>query len=233
MSKRNGTWLIGTLTVDERILEEAAHPETLRSRPEIRVLPGPMRDAWIEHNPYVARASPGFIQSVQRIIEFNQKLPRPGSPLQQDGLAVDLAAQSHAAGRRCRRQLLCFRRPPLLPGSIFLRQADGARSVASSDGRGFIEKEHTVLHIAASRNSLEGGTTVETPVNPATAMAPERARLWALIRPSVWSDQREGLTRGHFRTRAASPLAEPQAHAESPSRARAASACDATPRHNP
>jgi imidazolonepropionase-like amidohydrolase len=76
MSKRNGTWLIGTLTVDERILEELTHPETLRTRPEIRALPGPMRSAWIEHNPYIARTSPGFIQSVQRIIEFNQKLVR-------------------------------------------------------------------------------------------------------------------------------------------------------------
>jgi imidazolonepropionase-like amidohydrolase len=76
MSRRNGTWLIATLTLDERILEETAHPETLRSRPEIRVLPGLMRAAWIEHNPYVARASPGFIQSLQRIIEFNQKLVR-------------------------------------------------------------------------------------------------------------------------------------------------------------
>ena len=76
MSRRNGTWLIGTLTVDERILEEMTHPETLRSRPEVRVLPGPMRAAWIEHNPYVARASPEFKQSVQRIIEFNQRLVR-------------------------------------------------------------------------------------------------------------------------------------------------------------
>jgi imidazolonepropionase-like amidohydrolase len=76
MSKRNGTWLIGTLTVDERILEEMTHPETLRSRPEARVLPGPIRAAWIEHNPYVSRASPEFKQYLQRIIEFNQRLVR-------------------------------------------------------------------------------------------------------------------------------------------------------------
>ena len=76
MSKRNGTWLIATLTVDERILEEISHPETLKARPELHALPEISRQAWIEHNPYVQRASPGFIQSVQRIIEFNQQLVR-------------------------------------------------------------------------------------------------------------------------------------------------------------
>jgi imidazolonepropionase-like amidohydrolase len=35
-----------------------------------------MRAAWIEHNPYAARASPGYVEYVQHIIEFNQKLVR-------------------------------------------------------------------------------------------------------------------------------------------------------------
>jgi len=72
MTQRNGTSLIATLTLDERILEQASHPETLRTRPEI---PEGLRSTWIEHNPYVGRG-PGFIQYVQRIIEFNQQLVR-------------------------------------------------------------------------------------------------------------------------------------------------------------
>jgi imidazolonepropionase-like amidohydrolase len=76
MARRNGTWLVATLTLDERILEETTHPETLRSRPEIRVLPEPMRTVVLEHNPYVARNSPGFVQAVQQIIEFNRQLVR-------------------------------------------------------------------------------------------------------------------------------------------------------------
>lgn len=75
MTQHNGTGLIATLTTDDRILEAATHPETLRTRPEIRVLPDAMRNLSIEHNPYVGRA-PGFTQHVQRIIEFNQQLVR-------------------------------------------------------------------------------------------------------------------------------------------------------------
>ena len=76
MAKNNGTWLIATLTVDDRILEELTHPERMRARPEVRLLPAILRNAWIEHNPYAARSSPGFIESLHRIIGFNQQLVR-------------------------------------------------------------------------------------------------------------------------------------------------------------
>ena len=36
MMKRNGTWLTATLSLDDRLLEETQHPETLKSRPELR-----------------------------------------------------------------------------------------------------------------------------------------------------------------------------------------------------
>jgi imidazolonepropionase-like amidohydrolase len=76
MARRNGTWLIATLSLDERILEETTHPESLQSRPELRSLPELIRSQWLQHNPYAARSSPGFIQAVERIIAFNQQLVR-------------------------------------------------------------------------------------------------------------------------------------------------------------
>jgi imidazolonepropionase-like amidohydrolase len=76
MAKRNGTWLIGTISLDERILEAATHPETLKTRPELRLLPPPVQDFVINHNPYVKAASPGFIKHDQEIIEFNGELVR-------------------------------------------------------------------------------------------------------------------------------------------------------------
>jgi imidazolonepropionase-like amidohydrolase len=75
MAKRNGTWLIGTLSLDERILQAATHPESLKTRPELRLLPEPLQDFVINHNPYV-QASPAFIKHDQEIIEFNGELVR-------------------------------------------------------------------------------------------------------------------------------------------------------------
>ncbi len=76
MAKRNGTWLIATLTVDDRILEQTTHPETLHSRSELRLIPRQIREAWVDHNPYVAAASPGYTQYIRQIIEFNGDLVR-------------------------------------------------------------------------------------------------------------------------------------------------------------
>src|SRR5581483_1459862 len=76
MAKRNGTWLIGTLSADERFLQETTHPETLKTRPEIRLLPLYFQQKVIEHNPYVANASPWFTKHLQDIIEFNRELVR-------------------------------------------------------------------------------------------------------------------------------------------------------------
>ncbi len=76
MTKRNGTWLIATLSLDERLLEETSHPETLRNRAELRYLPPPFYAAVVEHNPYVAQANPGYIQYLERTVQFNRELVR-------------------------------------------------------------------------------------------------------------------------------------------------------------
>jgi imidazolonepropionase-like amidohydrolase len=76
MAKHSGTWLIGTLSLDERLLEETTHPETLKTRPELRLLPPYYQQDVIDHNPYLAKASPGFTQHLRDIIEFNRQLVR-------------------------------------------------------------------------------------------------------------------------------------------------------------
>jgi imidazolonepropionase-like amidohydrolase len=74
MAKRNGTWLTGTLSLDERILEQALHPETLKTRPELRFLT-PLLYVWdTQHNPYVKNANPEFVKTVRSIIAFNKEL---------------------------------------------------------------------------------------------------------------------------------------------------------------
>lgn len=72
--KRNGTWLASTLSLDERILEQVEWPETLKTRPEIRYLPPQIQAMFIDHNPYVSRASPEFMASIKAVIEFNRRL---------------------------------------------------------------------------------------------------------------------------------------------------------------
>lgn len=74
MAKQNGTWLIGTLSLDERLLEETAHPASLKSRPELRFVPPVVYAMDIEHNPYVAQADPERIRFLSSIVHFNQKL---------------------------------------------------------------------------------------------------------------------------------------------------------------
>ncbi|MGC2400906.1 MAG: amidohydrolase family protein, partial [Acidobacteriaceae bacterium] len=76
MAKHNGTWLIGTLSLDERLLEETTHPETLKTRPELRLLPPHYQQVVVDHNPYLANAGPKFTKHLQDIIEFNRQLVR-------------------------------------------------------------------------------------------------------------------------------------------------------------
>lgn len=73
-AKRSGTWLTSTLSLDQRILEEMSHPETLRSRPELRYLNPVVRRMAIESNPYLRDVNPARIAYVQRIVDFNDKL---------------------------------------------------------------------------------------------------------------------------------------------------------------
>ncbi len=76
MMKKNGAWLTATLSLNERLLEQTANPKSLRERPEIRVLHPLMRDMVLEHNPYVAAASPQRIEYLAQIVEFNRQLVR-------------------------------------------------------------------------------------------------------------------------------------------------------------
>ena len=74
MMKRNGTWLVATLTLDDRLLEETSNPESLKTRPELRFLPGPYRSIVIDHNPYLARSDEEFVQRLRQIVAFNREL---------------------------------------------------------------------------------------------------------------------------------------------------------------
>lgn len=76
MMKQNGAWLAATLSLDERLLEQTRDPESLHRRPEIRVLPPLMRDMALNHNPYVAAASPQRIEFLAQVVEFNRELVR-------------------------------------------------------------------------------------------------------------------------------------------------------------
>ncbi|MEO8062967.1 MAG: amidohydrolase family protein [Pseudomonadota bacterium] len=76
MSKRNGTWLTATLTLDERIVEVVAHPESLAARDDLRYLPPVQYRLVVEHNPYVERHDPGLADYVRRVVTFNAELVR-------------------------------------------------------------------------------------------------------------------------------------------------------------
>jgi imidazolonepropionase-like amidohydrolase len=74
MARRNGTWLVGTLTLDERIVEEIRDPDSLHTRPELRYLP-PLEYRVVMHdNPYLKDRSTDRIAYVQDIVEFNRAL---------------------------------------------------------------------------------------------------------------------------------------------------------------
>jgi len=73
MAKRNGTWLTGTLSLDERLVEETAHPESLKTRPELHFLTPLVYAMVTEHNPYVAQANPQRLEYLRAIVAFNAK----------------------------------------------------------------------------------------------------------------------------------------------------------------
>lgn len=74
MAKRNGTWLTGTLSLDERLVEETSNPESLKTRPELRFLTPLVYAMVTEHNPYVAQANPERVEYLRAIVAFNRKL---------------------------------------------------------------------------------------------------------------------------------------------------------------
>jgi len=74
LARANGTALVATLTVDDRILEETEHPESLKQRPELGYQLPLLQMMVLQHNPYVAKASPGFIDALHKTIAFNRAL---------------------------------------------------------------------------------------------------------------------------------------------------------------
>lgn len=74
MSRKNGTWLIATLTLDERLVQMVNHPEQTAIRPELRTLSPDSYDGVVNHNPYAKRASPQLKLLLQQIVDFNRKL---------------------------------------------------------------------------------------------------------------------------------------------------------------
>ena len=74
MAKASGTGLIATLSLDERLLEAVRDPASLKARTDLGWLHPTARRVALEHNPYVARRSPGFITALERIIAFNRVL---------------------------------------------------------------------------------------------------------------------------------------------------------------
>lgn len=74
MARASGTGLIATLSLDERLLEEVRDPASLKARTDLAWLHPTARRVALEHNPYVARRSPGFIAALERIIAFNRLL---------------------------------------------------------------------------------------------------------------------------------------------------------------
>jgi imidazolonepropionase-like amidohydrolase len=71
MAKRNGTWLVGTLSLDERIAEEIRDPDSLKRRDDLRHQHPRVYDIVINGNPYTKDRSEGRIRYVQAVVDFN------------------------------------------------------------------------------------------------------------------------------------------------------------------
>lgn len=74
MARASGTGLIATLTLDDRLLQEVRDPDSLKTRTDLAWLHPTARRVVLEHNPYVARRSPGFIAALERVVDFNRLL---------------------------------------------------------------------------------------------------------------------------------------------------------------
>ena len=74
MASRNGTWLVATLSLDERIVEGMRDPASLAKRSDLRYLPPGEYHVVLHDNPYGKRASDDSIRYVQNVVDFNRKL---------------------------------------------------------------------------------------------------------------------------------------------------------------
>jgi len=89
------------------------------------------------------------------------------------------------------------RRLRRFPRSVFLWQTYRTGSITGGDCRGFVPKEHAVLHVAAARDGLQRRRTAEEAVQLPGSVSAQAARPFALIRFAVRSDQRPGSSFGH------------------------------------
>lgn len=76
LMKKSGAWLTATLSLNERLVEQTAQPDSLRSRDEINALNPLWRAVVLDHNPYVAQASPERVAHLQKMVDFNRELVR-------------------------------------------------------------------------------------------------------------------------------------------------------------
>ena len=74
MAKRNGTWLISTLSLNERIVEQTRSVQSLEARPEMAFVHPMIYKEWIENNRYAKLASPERLVRLERVVDFNRKV---------------------------------------------------------------------------------------------------------------------------------------------------------------
>lgn len=74
MSRRNNTWLVATLSLDERIVEQKRDPSSLSRRDELRHMHPRAYHMVMHDNPYQKDRSEGSIRYVQDIVDFNCRL---------------------------------------------------------------------------------------------------------------------------------------------------------------
>src|SRR6267142_470705 len=90
---------------------------------------------------------------------------------------------------------LRLRRLCRLPCPVFCGHAHGARPIACSFRRTFIEEEYAVLHVATAGDRLVRCKAGETPVRTLPTMTPERTWYFTLVGLAVCIQQRPGLLR--------------------------------------
>jgi imidazolonepropionase-like amidohydrolase len=74
LAKENGTWLTPTLTVIERITDQARSLDSIRTLQSLQYVHPLMQSKWLTSNQYNQAASPQFIHHLEKIIEFNNRL---------------------------------------------------------------------------------------------------------------------------------------------------------------
>lgn len=76
MAKSNGTWLISTLSLNERIVEQTRSVESLEARSEMAFVHPIIYERWINNNRYAKLASAERIDRLERVVDFNRKVIR-------------------------------------------------------------------------------------------------------------------------------------------------------------